>query len=150
MCPSNPRQWQPRSQKCRDHVPARRLIREKDERRVVLAWTLPCWSASFRWITILPTHASAARSAAGRPGKRTSGSAPVAMSGTRSTREASAQPACTSGLKPSAFRALAGRRIRIGTRHRRSAMPTPCGSAMPGNKILDVTTGMAMARVHTA
>jgi hypothetical protein len=37
------------------------------------------------------------------------------MSGTPSTREASAQPASTNGLKLSAFRAPDGRRIRIGT-----------------------------------
>jgi hypothetical protein len=61
-------------------------------------------------------RASAARSAAGRPAKRTSGSALAAMSGTRSTREASAQLACTSGLKRSASRAADGRLIRSGMR----------------------------------
>jgi hypothetical protein len=59
-------------------------------------------------------RASAARSAAGRPGKRTSGSAPAATSGTPLTREASALPAFISGLRLSAFLAADGRRIRIG------------------------------------
>jgi hypothetical protein len=53
-------------------------------------------------------------SAVGRPAKTTNGFAPAATSGTRSRPEASAQPACTSGLKPSASLAADGRRIRIG------------------------------------
>ena len=48
--------------------------------------------------------------------RKASGLAPAAMSGTRSRREASAQPACTSGLKPSAFLAADVRRTPIGTR----------------------------------
>jgi hypothetical protein len=43
------------------------------------------------------------------------------MSGTRSKREESAQPACTSGLRHNASRAHAGRRIRIGTRSNEAA-----------------------------
>ncbi len=41
--------------------------------------------------------------------------APADMNGTRSSREASAQPASTSGLQHNASAARAGRRIRIGT-----------------------------------
>jgi hypothetical protein len=48
------------------------------------------------------------------PGKKTNGSAHAATSGTRSTLEASAQCAFTSGLRRSAFRAAAGRRTRSG------------------------------------
>jgi hypothetical protein len=61
----------------------------------------------------------AARSAAGRPAKKTNGSAPAALSGIHSIREASAQLACTSGLKPSACRVVDGRRIRTGMRNDR-------------------------------
>jgi hypothetical protein len=61
-------------------------------------------------------RASDARSAAGRPGRKISGFASVAMSGIPSTRAASAQPAFTSGLKLSASLAADGRRIRIGMR----------------------------------
>jgi len=59
-------------------------------------------------------RASAARSAAGRPARKINGFAPVATSGTHSTREAFAQLAFTSGLKRSAFRVAAGHRIRSG------------------------------------
>ena len=65
-------------------------------------------------------RASVARSAAGRPVKRTNGSALVATSGTPSIRAASAQFASISGLKPSAFLAADGRRIRFGMRIRDS------------------------------
>jgi hypothetical protein len=58
-------------------------------------------------------HASAARSAAGRPGKRTDGLVTAGMNGTPSTREESAQPASTNGLKPSAYHVADGRRTRI-------------------------------------
>src|SRR5206468_3649256 len=57
-------------------------------------------------------------SAVGRLAKKTSGSAPAAMSGIPSTREASAQPVCTNGLKPNASRAVDGRRTRSGMRLR--------------------------------
>ena len=60
-------------------------------------------------------HASAARSAAGHPAKKTDGSAPAGMNGTPSTREESVPPACTDGLKPSAFPVADGRRTRSGT-----------------------------------
>jgi len=63
-----------------------------------------------------PSRASVARCAAGRPAKKTSGSAPAATSGIPSTREAYALLACTSGLKPSAFLAADGRRIPTGMR----------------------------------
>jgi hypothetical protein len=62
----------------------------------------------------LQDHASAARSAAGRLAKKTSGLAPADMNGTRSTLEAYAQLASISGLKPSAFLAADGRHIRVG------------------------------------
>src|SRR5579862_8115119 len=42
--------------------------------------------------------------------------APAGMNGTRSTPEASVQPAFTSGLKPSASRAVDGLRTRCGIR----------------------------------
>jgi hypothetical protein len=61
-------------------------------------------------------RASAARYAAGRPAKKTNGSAPAAMTGIRSKQEACAQLASISGLKHSAFRAANGRRIRSGMR----------------------------------
>ena len=60
--------------------------------------------------------ASGALCAAGRPGRKTSGSAAAATRATPLTREASAQPACISGLKPSAYRAADGRLIRCGMR----------------------------------
>lgn len=52
----------------------------------------------------------------GRRAKMTSGLAVVATSGIRSIREESVLLACTSGHQPSAFRALAGRFMRIGMR----------------------------------
>jgi hypothetical protein len=61
-------------------------------------------------------HAFAARSAAGRPAKKTSGSAPAGTSGTRSTPEASARLAFTSGLRRNVSRAAVGRRTRCGMR----------------------------------
>jgi hypothetical protein len=60
--------------------------------------------------------ASAARSAAGRLEKKINGSATAVIRGTRSTLEACAQPACISGQRPSASRAVDGRRIRCGMR----------------------------------
>jgi hypothetical protein len=60
--------------------------------------------------------ASAARSAAGRPARTTDGLVAADTNGTRSIPGASAQPACTSGLKPSAFLAAVGRRTRSGMR----------------------------------
>ena len=60
----------------------------------------------------LPTPAFAARCAAGRPARRTNGSASAVIHGTLSTREASAQPAFTSGMRPSAFPVVDGRRTR--------------------------------------
>ena len=78
-----------------------------------------CWIANFKKKRRSPAsrsrRASAARCAAGRPAKKTNGSAPAGTSGTHSTLEASAQLACTSGLKPSASLAPDGRSIPIGT-----------------------------------
>jgi len=48
--------------------------------------------------------------------KEDTGSAPAAINGTRSTREACAPPASTSGLKYGASRAADGRRILSGMR----------------------------------
>src|SRR5579864_2981579 len=59
-------------------------------------------------------RASAAHSAAGRLAKKTNGFATADTIGTPSTREASAPPACTSGLKPSASHAVDGRLTQIG------------------------------------
>ena len=56
------------------------------------------------------------RSAAGRPARKTYGFAPADMSGTRSIPEAFAPRASTSGLKPSAYRAVDGRHTRCGMR----------------------------------
>lgn len=67
-------------------------------------------------------HAFAARSALGHLARKTAGSAPAALSGTRSTLAGSARRACTSGLKLSASRALAGRCIHIGTRIRENSI----------------------------
>jgi hypothetical protein len=50
------------------------------------------------------------------PARKTNGSAPVDMSGTPSIWARVAPPACTSGLKLSAYRAVEGRRIRTGIR----------------------------------
>jgi hypothetical protein len=58
---------------------------------------------------------SVAPYAAGRRARKTAGPATAGMSGTRSTREASAPCVSTSGLRRNAFRAP-GRRIPIGTR----------------------------------
>jgi hypothetical protein len=61
-----------------------------------------------------PTLVFDARSAAGRPARKTSGLVPVGMNGIPSTQVESVPRASTSGLQPSAFRAPAGPRIRIG------------------------------------
>jgi hypothetical protein len=59
-------------------------------------------------------HASAARSAAGLPARATSGRAPAAMNGTRSTREGCAPLASINGLQPSVSSVAGGRRTRFG------------------------------------
>ena len=64
-------------------------------------------------------RASAARSAAGRPAKKTSGLVPAGMNGTPLIPEACAPPASISGLQLSASPVSAGRRIRIGMRNRK-------------------------------
>ena len=67
--------------------------------------------------------ASAARSAAGRPARKTDGFVTAAISGTRSTPEASAQRACTNGVKHSVSRVSGGRRIRSGMQGKIGAIP---------------------------
>jgi len=69
--------------------------------------------------------AFAARSAGGRPVKRTSGVAPADMNGTHSTPEECAPRASISGLRPSAFPAPDGRYIRSGMRSDSALHPTP-------------------------
>jgi hypothetical protein len=59
-------------------------------------------------------RASAARSAAGRPARKISGSVSAVIRGIPSTREECAPVASTSGLKRSASLAADGRRIRSG------------------------------------
>jgi len=58
--------------------------------------------------------ASDVRCAAGRPAKKIAGSVRAGTGGIRSILEASAQPACISGLRLSASRPQGGRRTRIG------------------------------------
>src|ERR1017187_2584785 len=64
---------------------------------------------------VLLIRASAARSAAGRPAKKTDGLVTADTNGTPSIPEASALPASISGLRLSAFLVAAGRHIPIGT-----------------------------------
>lgn len=61
-------------------------------------------------------RAFAARSAAGRPARKISGSVSAVMSGTLSTQVECAQPAFANGLTLNASVAAVGRRIRPGTR----------------------------------
>jgi hypothetical protein len=63
-----------------------------------------------------PVRASAARSAAGRPGRKTTGFAPAGTNGTRSIREESVRRVSISGLRPNASSVADGRRIRTGMR----------------------------------
>ncbi len=65
---------------------------------------------------VLLIRASAAPSAPGRPAKKTDGFVTADTNGTRSIPGASALPASTSGLRPSAFLVAAGRRIPSGIR----------------------------------
>lgn len=78
--------------------------------------TLPCWIANSqkRRAMIPPARASAARSAVGRPAKRTNGFAPADTNGTRLRREECARRASTSGLRRSASLAADGRRTQNG------------------------------------
>ena len=78
----------------------------------------PSWIANStkRKVSTLQTHASAARSAGGRPARMTCGLAPAVMSGIRSTPEECAPLAFTTGLQPSASSVAAGRCTRIGMR----------------------------------
>jgi len=63
-----------------------------------------------------PVLAFDAHSAVGRPARTTAGLVPADTNGTRSTLEACAPPAFTSGLRLSAFLVAAGRRIPSGIR----------------------------------
>jgi hypothetical protein len=84
------------------------------------SWTTPpdrpwFWIASRikRKTPTLPAHASDARSADGRPERKTAGFVAV-VSGIRSTPAECAPPVFTSGLQLSASRVSSGRRIRSG------------------------------------
>jgi hypothetical protein len=72
-----------------------------------------------------PAPASGARSVVGRPARTTSGLAPAATSGIRSTQEECVPPVFTSGLQHSVSRVPGGRRISIGIRIKRA--PNWCG-----------------------
>jgi hypothetical protein len=63
-----------------------------------------------------PVPESDARSAGGRPARMTAGLAPVGTNGTRSTLAGYARRASINGVRRSAFRARAGRRIQTGMR----------------------------------
>jgi len=84
------------------------------------------WIASptKRRVETPPTRASAARSAAGHPAKKTDGFVTADTNGTRSTRAEFAPRASTSGLRRNASLAPAGRRIRIGMRSERESIST--------------------------
>jgi hypothetical protein len=77
-----------------------------------------------------PVRASAARSAAGHPARKTAGSASAVILGTPSTREARALPAFASGLKLTAPLAAAGRRIRCGMRSEKMEAHRPQALAL--------------------
>jgi hypothetical protein len=97
---------------CREEVPLERVL-------MCLCY-LQFWivNSKKRRATVHQVHASDARSAVGHPARKANGSAPAATNGTRSIQEGFAQPACTSGLKPSAFAVAVRRRIRTGMRNR--------------------------------
>src|SRR5262249_33547663 len=67
-------------------------------------------------VMIPPAHVFGARSAAGRPAKKTTGRALAATNGTRLIQVESAPAAFISGLKLNAFLVAAGRHTRSGTR----------------------------------
>jgi hypothetical protein len=73
-------------------------------------------------VLIRQVPVSAARCEAGRPARKTTGSASAGTSGTRSIREAFAQPAFISGLRPSASLAADGRGIPHGIGSNSSAL----------------------------
>ena len=76
-------------------------------------------------------RASGARSAAGRPAKKTDGLVIADTNGTHSIRAASAQRAFTNGLRPNASRAVDGRRTRSGMRIREDDdTSNECGEAV--------------------
>src|ERR1039458_8160428 len=96
---------------------------------LLLSWmTLPnrplCWIANptKRKTSTPPVLASAARSAAGRPEKKTDGLVTADTNRTRSIVEASAQPVSINGLRRNAFHAADGRRIRFGTRSKSASL----------------------------
>jgi hypothetical protein len=67
-----------------------------------------------RKASIPPVLASGVHFAVGRPARKIAGFVTADTNGTRSTPGASALPASTSGLRPSASHAPAGRCIRVG------------------------------------
>jgi hypothetical protein len=67
-----------------------------------------------------PALSSDARYAVGRPARRTAGLAPAGMNGTRSTLAGYARRASINGVRRSASRVRAGRRIQTGMRSDRS------------------------------
>ena len=73
-------------------------------------------TSSKREASTRPAHASAARSAVGRPAKKTDGLVAAGTIGALSIQEGCAPPASISGRKPSALLAADGRRIRTGMR----------------------------------
>src|SRR5437660_8945588 len=78
---------------------------------------LQFWIAKKRRSALRNRRASDARSAAGRPAKKTDGLVTADTNGTPSTPEESALPVFISGLKPSVCHVAAGRRTRFGTRN---------------------------------
>jgi len=76
-------------------------------------------------------RASVVRSAAGRPARKTNGSASAVIRGTPSRREAFAPSAYTSGAKRNVSRAADGRRIRSGMPIRKNDdVSNKCGEAL--------------------
>ena len=73
-----------------------------------------------RKASIRLAHAFDAHSVVGLPAKTTTGPAAADMSGIRSIREACAPLACISGLKPSAYLVVDGRRTLIGMQSERA------------------------------
>jgi hypothetical protein len=108
--------------------------------------TLPnrLWSwivnSTKRKARVLLIRASAARSAAGRPAKKTDGVASADTNGTRSILEACAPRAYTNGLRHSASRALAGRHTQNGT-----CSNTFTSGSKPHTAAKAETTGFARA-----
>jgi len=77
-------------------------------------------SPNKRKASTLPVLAFGARSAVGRPAKKTDGLVAAETNGIRSTREVSAPPASINGLRRNASPVSSGRHTRIGTRSEKS------------------------------